>query len=661
MAKSTATVDLIANDSRFRGAMKRVSSTMERVRERMMAVSRAARRTLLVGAAAVAGFLKLAADQIREETKLEAVLKATGNAAGFTATQLKRQASELQSLTGIGDEAIIGLQAILATFKEIKGIQFTRVTKAALDMSAVLGQDLKGAAIQLGKALNDPIKGLTALSRSGVTFSKAQETVIKDLVKSGRIMTAQSKILDELESQFGGAAKAIGDTFVGSMKKAFAALGDVGEKIGNVFIPIVKSLADQVLPLLERTGEWIEKNQKLVLSIAVVVGSVTTLLAVTGPLLIVLGLLPIAFVKAAVAIKGLTLALAFLGKTPIVIVLTLIGTALGVLAAKFLTTKGKASEFNEELDKTNERLANLRKLHATPIAKAEAVLEGLIERERRIAKRLEKARQQLRAKGIPLSVAPPEVQRRVFMDTTSRESLIVAIVRQRQEVKRLREAMKEEKESALVGVELLKRQKAAREQVGTVIRKIADEIRILNASTQEEQDAIRLRIQLERELDRLIATGANALQLAQVVDSQKELNRLKAQQVALQATQKETDALKAQARHIRAIVKTDKERLAEELKLVAVLEQAGLLTSTEVARRTAMLQGAQTERGISGRIEGLTATFRRIQEAAAGREPLAVAKATNKNIEKLNDIVTLIKDAIIDAIRQGPAAAIFGT
>lgn len=64
----------------------------------------------LIGAAAVAAAKKaVAAYQVQAaaEAKLEAVLKATGYAAGFTAEELKDQASELQKLTGIGDETII--------------------------------------------------------------------------------------------------------------------------------------------------------------------------------------------------------------------------------------------------------------------------------------------------------------------------------------------------------------------------------------------------------------------------------------------------------------------------------------------------------------------------------------------------------------------------
>ena len=57
---------------------------------------------------------------------------------------------------------------------------------------------MTNAAVLVGKALNDPKKGLTALRRVGVQFTDAQEDQIKALVKSGKTMDAQKIILREL-------------------------------------------------------------------------------------------------------------------------------------------------------------------------------------------------------------------------------------------------------------------------------------------------------------------------------------------------------------------------------------------------------------------------------------------------------------------------------
>lgn len=258
---ATATLDLIAKDSRYRGVLNRAMSVTERLRAQMQRVAAASRRMLLVGGAAIGGFLKLAAEQERQEAKLTAVIRSTGMAAGFTAEQLFKQASALQAITGTGDETIIAMQAVLATFKKIKGDNFIAAQAAILDMAAVLETDLKSAAIQVGKALNDPIKGISALSRSGITFTAEQVNLIKTLVQTGNAVQAQAVIIAELNSEFGGAAKAIGDTFHGAVKKAWSAIGDLGETIGNVFMPAMKDFALWVVTTKDDINDWVVANQ----------------------------------------------------------------------------------------------------------------------------------------------------------------------------------------------------------------------------------------------------------------------------------------------------------------------------------------------------------------------------------------------------------------
>lgn len=175
---------------------------------------------------------ELASVQEAAETKLAAVLKATGNAAGYTAEELGRMAAEMQSVTTVGDEVILNSMSMLATFKQVRGEGFERATAAALDMSAVMDQDLKSSVVQIGKALNDPIKGLSALSRVGVSFTNEQKEQIKVLQESGRMYEAQAIILNELEAEFGGAAKAARHNFKGAVTAADNALGDLKEQIG---------------------------------------------------------------------------------------------------------------------------------------------------------------------------------------------------------------------------------------------------------------------------------------------------------------------------------------------------------------------------------------------------------------------------------------------
>lgn len=178
----------------------------------------------------------LAKEQIRVEAQLAATLESTGNAAGLTAEQIKNMASELQGITNFGDEATLVGQNLLLTFTNIGGETFPRATAAMLDMSVAMEQDVSQSAIQLGKALNDPVKGLGALSRVGVQFSEEQEKLVEDMVAAGDAAGAQALILAELETQFGGSAAAAREADGGMI--AFSnAFGDLQEEIGKAVLP----------------------------------------------------------------------------------------------------------------------------------------------------------------------------------------------------------------------------------------------------------------------------------------------------------------------------------------------------------------------------------------------------------------------------------------
>ena len=177
--------------------------------------------------------------QAEADKRLEAVLRATGEAAGLSADELREVAQTFQNMTGVAADEIENFQSILLTFRNVQGDTFNRATELALDMAAVFGGDLAGKAIQLGKALNDPIEGISALSRVGVTFTDQQKEMIKQLVNSGRGLEAQSLILDELEKQVGGAAQEMAKGPAGELKLLKAQLADVREELGNRLVPLL--------------------------------------------------------------------------------------------------------------------------------------------------------------------------------------------------------------------------------------------------------------------------------------------------------------------------------------------------------------------------------------------------------------------------------------
>lgn len=204
----------------------------------------------LAGAIAVGAafrtIIRSTIEQERVTAQLNQTLRSTGRFTEQLSQGLQDYASELQKVTTFGDEAIISSQALLLTFTRIGDEAFPRAQEAVLDVATAMGTDLKSAAIQVGKALNDPVIGLTALSRSGITFSETQKEMIKDMVKAGDAAGAQAMILDELETQFGGSARAARDTLGGALTSLSNAFGDLleGDSKGGGVTGTTKAIGD---------------------------------------------------------------------------------------------------------------------------------------------------------------------------------------------------------------------------------------------------------------------------------------------------------------------------------------------------------------------------------------------------------------------------------
>ena len=207
--------------------------------------------------------VKAFAVQEQAEAKLNATIKSTGQAAGLTSKELLNMATGLQQVTKFGDEAIIGAESLLLTFKDIGGDIFPRALESILDVSEAMGQGLKESTVQLGKALNDPIQGLTAMRRVGIQFTDAQEDTIKSMVKMNDLAGAQNVILTELESQFGGVARAAADTATGSIDQLSNSLGDLEEQIGQSIAEGLQPMAKATTTLVDGLVDWIKKNREI--------------------------------------------------------------------------------------------------------------------------------------------------------------------------------------------------------------------------------------------------------------------------------------------------------------------------------------------------------------------------------------------------------------
>lgn len=268
-----------------------VGARMRRMGQQMSSIGKNMSRSVtlpIIGIAAAS--VKAFADAEAVAAQTRAVIKSTGAAANVTAGHVDKLASAISRKTGIDDEAIATAENLLLTFTNVRnGVKrnnriFDEATRIMVDMGVALKNGPEGAAIQLGKALNDPIKGISALSRVGVTFTEKQKKTIASLMESGKRMKAQKIILRELRKEFGGSAAAFGETTAGRIEKLKVAFGNLGEEIGAVLLPVV-----------EKLGEWIQKGigwfQGLSPEAKNLIAVFAGVAAAVGPLLVILGAL----------------------------------------------------------------------------------------------------------------------------------------------------------------------------------------------------------------------------------------------------------------------------------------------------------------------------------------------------------------------------------
>lgn len=162
-------------------------------------------------------FIRESIEAQNEQAQLAAVLKSTGQAAGFTADQLNKMSAELAGRSVFSEGDITKAQTRLLSYTGIVGEQFPAAMQAVIDMAARMGMSVEQSAETIGRALDIPSQGLTALQRQGFRFTEEQKKAVEQLEKTGRVAEAQAIVLDALKLSYGGAAEAARNTFGGAV------------------------------------------------------------------------------------------------------------------------------------------------------------------------------------------------------------------------------------------------------------------------------------------------------------------------------------------------------------------------------------------------------------------------------------------------------------
>jgi hypothetical protein len=217
----------------------------------------------------------------------QAALKSTGGAANVTVGHIDALSTSLGHLTATDAEVVHSMENILLTFPNVRNevgkgnAIFDKASLAVANVSARMGTDLNSAAVQVGKALGDPIRGMTALRRIGVEFSDSQVALITRLTTTGHLLGAQKVILQELNKEFGGSAQAAG------------AAASPLTKLNLLFREFAQQIGPMVIQIVEQVNKWLAKAiswfQKLSPGVQKAIVVALALVAALGPLILILG------------------------------------------------------------------------------------------------------------------------------------------------------------------------------------------------------------------------------------------------------------------------------------------------------------------------------------------------------------------------------------
>lgn len=227
---------------------------------------------IALGAKAIYNFFKAGvqgANAYRKTAALTAqAIKSTGGAAGITAKQVATLSGKIAQSAGTTRGWVQQAANMLLRFTSIRNVGvdkiFDKATAAVVDLAKATGRDATGAARMLGRALESPASGMTALTRAGVVFTDEQKKRIKGFVEEGDKLAAQKEILKGVQERYGGAAAAIA-TPMDRLRSAFAVFRS---GVGRMLLPALDSIATSVtanvIPALGRVAESVRNSWKFI-------------------------------------------------------------------------------------------------------------------------------------------------------------------------------------------------------------------------------------------------------------------------------------------------------------------------------------------------------------------------------------------------------------
>jgi hypothetical protein len=227
---------------------------------------------LAAAAAGVAGLTYELGKGIKSLMRIEminaqtqAVIESTGGAAGLTAKEIEDMSGALENATATEAESVQQGANMLLTFTSLGKDIFPQALQATVDMARAFDKtgnpmlDMTSQAVMIGKALQDPIQGVTALRRVGVNFNEDAVNMIKTMVEMGDVAGAQKFILKELATEFGGSGEAFAKTTKGSLELVKHQFGTLTETLAGPFLSTTGGVLDKLLKFLKDVEPGVKK------------------------------------------------------------------------------------------------------------------------------------------------------------------------------------------------------------------------------------------------------------------------------------------------------------------------------------------------------------------------------------------------------------------
>ena len=237
--------------------------------------------------------------------------------------ELQEAANRLGNQTLFNQEEFTRGFNLLTSFRKIGVDSYERVAQAAADIAQVNQVDVNTSFMQLAKALQDPERNLSNLNRSGIAFTKTQQDLIKELMKTNQTAEAHDMILQIVEESYNGLAQAAGEGLAGDLDLLGETFRDMSETLGRQLEPALIGSVKGLTQLIKASNDFM--NSPIVEASAVIAGIA---LAAKG-LPVLLAAVSVGLMKVAAAGGVMTLVM---NAIPFVAVATGIGAIVTLLS-----------------------------------------------------------------------------------------------------------------------------------------------------------------------------------------------------------------------------------------------------------------------------------------------------------------------------------------